>query len=64
MSLVQLTASGHIRPVAAFLAERGEPVEPILEEALLPPTCLETPKALVPTVALWRFRTLAATRTG
>ncbi len=64
MSRLQLTASGNIRPVAAFLAEWGEPVEPLLEEAFLPPTCLETPKALVPTAALWRFRALAAARTG
>ena len=64
MSRLQLPASRHIRPVAAFLAEQGEPVEPLLEKALLPPTCLETPKALVPTAALWRFRTLAAARTG
>jgi AraC-like DNA-binding protein len=64
MSRVQLTSITHMRPVAAFLAERGEPVERLLEKALLPPGCLENPKALVPTAALWRFRSLAAARTG
>jgi AraC-like DNA-binding protein len=36
----------------------------LLEKAGLPSTCLENPKTLVPTASLWRFRDLAATRTG
>jgi AraC-like DNA-binding protein len=64
MSGVQLTSVGNIFPVAAFLAEQGEPVGPLLEEARLPCSCLENPKLLVPSAALWRFRGLAAARTG
>jgi AraC-like DNA-binding protein len=64
MSCVQLTASGHIRPIVTFLAERGEPVQPLLEKAGLPNNCLENPKAPVPTASLWHFRDLAAACTG
>jgi AraC-like DNA-binding protein len=48
----------------AFLANNGEPVQPLLRRAGLPGTCLDDPKTLVPTAALWRFRELAAIRTG
>jgi AraC-like DNA-binding protein len=61
---VNLTASRHILPVAAFLADRGEPLPPLLAQAGLPRTCLDDPGKLVPTAALWRFRELAASRTG
>jgi AraC-like DNA-binding protein len=64
MTSIQLTASAHIRPFAAFLAQQGEPVQPLLRRAGLPVTCLDDPGKLVPTAALWRFRELAATHTG
>jgi len=64
MRSVELTASKHIRPFAAFLANHGESVQPLLDRAGLPGTCLEHPETLVPTAALWRFRELAAKRTG
>ena len=53
-----------MHPIAVFLAEQGERVQPLLEKAGLPSTCLENPKTLVPTASLWRFRDLAAARTG
>jgi AraC-like DNA-binding protein len=62
MGLAQLTAIKHIQPLAAFVADHGEPLEPLLRQAGLPSTCLNDPKTLVPTVALWRFRELAASR--
>jgi len=64
MASIQLTASAHIRPFAAFLAQEGEHVQPLLRRAGLPGNCLDDPGKLVPTAALWRFRELAATRTG
>jgi len=53
-----------MRPIALFLAEQGEPVQPLLEKAGLPADCLDDPKTLVPTASLWRFRDLAASCTG
>jgi hypothetical protein len=64
VSSIQLTASRHILPFAAFLAGEGEPVGRLLRQAGLPATCLDDPKNLVPTAALWRFRELAAARVG
>jgi AraC-like DNA-binding protein len=61
---VDLTASRHVFPVASFLADHGESLEPLFERAGLPGTCLDDPKKLVPTAAIWRFRELAAMRTG
>ena len=64
MSCAQLTASIHIRPIAAFLTSHGEPIDSLLEKANLPRTCIENSKTLVPTASLWRFRDLAAEHTG
>jgi AraC-like DNA-binding protein len=61
---VNLTASRHVFPVATFLADHGEPLQPLFQRAGLPRTCLDDPKKLVPTAAIWRFRELAAMRTG
>jgi AraC-like DNA-binding protein len=61
---LNLTASRHILPVTTFLAANGETLEPLLQRAGLPSSCLEAPQKLVPTAALWRFRELAAARTG
>ncbi len=61
---VNLTAGRHILPIAAFLGKNGEPLPPLLAQAGLPSTCLDDPGRLVPTAALWRFRELAAIRTG
>ena len=61
---VNLTASRHVFPVATFLADHGEPLQPLFQRAGLPGTCLDDPKKLVPTAAIWRFRELAAMRTG
>jgi AraC-like DNA-binding protein len=61
---VNLTAGRHILPVAAFLADHGEPLPPLLMQAGLPRTCLDDPGKLVPTAALWHFRELAEIRTG
>jgi AraC-like DNA-binding protein len=61
---VNLTASRHAFPVATFLADHGEPLQPLFQRAGLPSTCLDDPKKLVPTAAIWRFRELAAMRTG
>jgi AraC-like DNA-binding protein len=61
---IELTASKHLHSVVAFLASNGEPVEPLLDRAGLPSHCLDDPKTLVPTAALWRFRELAADGTG
>jgi AraC-like DNA-binding protein len=64
MASIQLTASAHIRPFAAFLANHGEQVQPLLRRAGLPVTCMDDPGKLVPTAAIWRFRELTAIRTG
>jgi AraC-like DNA-binding protein len=61
---VNLTASRHVFPVATFLADHGEPLQPLFQRAGLPDTCLDDAKKLVPTAAIWRFRELAAMRTG
>ncbi|MBW2426250.1 MAG: AraC family transcriptional regulator ligand-binding domain-containing protein [Deltaproteobacteria bacterium] len=61
---MNLTASRHILPIANYLDRRGEPLEPLLLRAGLPATCLDDPQKLMPTAALWRFRELAADRTG
>jgi AraC-like DNA-binding protein len=61
---LNLTASRHILPFAAFLANRGERLSPLLAKSGLPSTCLDDPAKLVPTAALWRFRELAAKLTG
>ena len=55
---IQLTAAKHARPFAAFLAKNGEPVERVLDEAGLPPTCLDDPKLLdcFPLLALSSIR--------
>lgn len=64
MPVLELTRSKHIAPFCAFLAGIGEPVERLLGQAGLPSTCLDDPSTPVPTVALWRFRELAAERVG
>jgi AraC-like DNA-binding protein len=64
VNTVNLTASRHAFPVATFLADHGEPLQPLFQRAGLPGTCLDDPKKLVPTAAIWRFRELAAMRTG
>ena len=64
MSDLQLTHSKHILPFAAFLAAKGEPVGRLLCQAGLPSTSLDDLKTPVPTSAIWRFRELAARRTG
>ena len=64
MGSIQLTASRHILPFAAFLDQNGQPVGPLLHQAGLPDSCLDDPKTLVPTQALWQFRELTAIRTG
>jgi AraC-like DNA-binding protein len=61
---VNLTASRHVFPVATYLADHGEPLQPLFQRAGLPETCLDDPTKLVPTAAIWRFRELAAKRTG
>ena len=64
MSFVELTASKHVHPFVAFLADHGEPVQPLVQRAGLPGACVDDGSILVPTAALWRFRELAARRTG
>jgi AraC-like DNA-binding protein len=64
VTALNLTASRHAFPVATFLADHGEPLQPLFQRAGLPSTCLDDPKKLVPTAAIWRFRELAAMRTG
>jgi len=64
MNTVQLTRSKHIVPFARFLTRNGEPVGRLLRQAGLPSGCLNDPKTPLPTAALWRFRELAAFRTG
>jgi AraC-like DNA-binding protein len=64
MNNLQLTRSKYIVPYANFLTEVGEPVGRLLHLAGLPSNCLEYPQTPVPTTALWRFRELAALRTG
>jgi AraC-like DNA-binding protein len=64
MNRVQLTQSKHIVPFARFLTKNGEPVGRLLRQAGLPSDCLNNPKTPLPTAALWRFRELAANRTG
>ncbi|MBW2278973.1 MAG: AraC family transcriptional regulator ligand-binding domain-containing protein [Deltaproteobacteria bacterium] len=46
------------------MADNGEPLRPLFQRAGLPRTCLDDPKKLVPTAAIWRFRELAAMRSG
>jgi AraC-like DNA-binding protein len=64
VTAVQLTLSGNLVPFATFLAGIGEPVARLLRQAGLPSTCLDDPKTPMPTAAIWRFRELAAHRTG
>ena len=63
MKNVQLTRSRHIVLYANLLTKAGEPLGRILNMAGLPSNCLDNPRTLVPTSALWRFRDLAAYRT-
>ena len=63
MGSIQLTASRHILPFAAFLDQNGQAVGPLLHQAGLPGSCLDDPKTLVPTQALWKFRELTAIHT-
>jgi len=55
LNTVDLTASRHVFPVATFMADNGEPLQPLFERAGLPDSCL---------AAIWRFRELAAMRSG
>ena len=64
MDTVDLTAVRHVFPVATFMADNGEPLQPLFQRAGLPGSCLDDPKKLVPTAAIWRFRELAAMRSG
>jgi AraC-like DNA-binding protein len=64
MKSVQLTLSGNLLPFATFLGNIGEPVPRLLRQAGLPSTCLDDRKTPVPTASIWRFRELAARRTG
>ena len=64
MGSVELTSAINIHPLLAFLAENGEPVQPLLRRAGLPGNCLDDPKKMLPTAGLWHFRELAAIRTG
>jgi AraC-like DNA-binding protein len=64
MERVQLTLSKHLASYVSFLTRIGEPIPPLLRSAGLPTTCLDDPRTPVPTAALWRFREVAATRTG
>ena len=64
MNTADLTASRHVFPVARFMADNGEPLKPLFQRAGLPGSCLDDPKKLVPTSAIWRFRELAAMRSG
>ena len=61
---LELTHSKHLVRYAGFLTKIGEPVGRLLHLAGLPGSCLDDPSTPVPTVALWRFREVAATRTG
>ena len=61
---VNLTSGRHMLPIADFLANNSEPLQPLLVRAGLPSTCLDDPKKLVLTATLWCFRELAAIRTG
>jgi AraC-like DNA-binding protein len=64
VTAVQLTLSSNLVPFATFLTSIGEPVARLLRQASLPSTCLDDPKTPVPTAAIWRFRELAARRSG
>ncbi|MHC5109697.1 MAG: helix-turn-helix transcriptional regulator [Planctomycetota bacterium] len=64
MNSLQLTTSITLRPFADFLTRHGEDVSNLLREAGLPSNCLDNPKTLIPTFRIWRFRELAAIRTG
>jgi AraC-like DNA-binding protein len=61
---LELTHSKHLVRYAGFLTKIGEPVGRFLHLAGLPGSCLDDPGTAVPTAALWRFREVAATRTG
>ena len=61
---LELTHSKHLFRFAGFLTRIGEPVGRLLNLAGLPGSCLDGSGTPVPTAALWRFRELAATRTG
>ena len=61
---LELTHSKHLARFAGFLTGMGEPLGRLLHLAGLPDDCLDDPGTPVPTAALWRFREVAATRTG
>ena len=61
---LELTRSKHLVRYAGFLTKIGEPLGRLLYLAGLPGNCLDDPSTPVPTAALWRFREVAATRTG
>jgi AraC-like DNA-binding protein len=64
MNALQLTTSINLRPFADFLTRQAEDVPSLLRQAGLPRNCLDNPRILIPTFRIWRFRELAANRTG
>lgn len=63
-SQLELTHSKHLFGFESFLNGIGEPLRRLLRLAGLPGDCLDHPGLPVPTAALWRFRAIAANRTG
>jgi len=59
-----LLRARHLQTAVDFLEEAGVPIEPLLDRTRLRPVARGCADALVPAVAVYRFRELAAQREG